>query len=297
MNPDAPSLAVVALAGPLLLFWMMFVVGLELSLEDFRRVMRFPVAIAVGTLAQWLLLPLSSGLLIRLFQPEDDVAAGVILLAAAPGGGISNVFCYLAGANVALSVTLTAVASLFAVLTLPLVTATGFAWFVGSQGAVEVPVVAMIGQLALFVLLPIGLGMWMHETRPGFGRRYAALLRRTVLVAIVLLMGAGLVADDSGLVGAVLDNALLGLAWTVAAMAIGLAVGFALRPDGRDRFTFLIEFSVKNVGLAALVALSGFGRPELAVFSGSYVLLGYPLAAAACWGFGRAYGSTTKRAR
>jgi BASS family bile acid:Na+ symporter len=273
------NLGWVDLAAPLVLFAMMGVVGLELTVEDFRRVARYPAVVLVGTLAQWTLLPLAVAGLLAATRPEPGVAAGVVLVTAAPGGGISNVFTFLAGANTALSVTLTAVSSLLAVVALPLVTATGFAWFVGEEGGVAVPVVPLIGQLVVLVVLPIALGMELRRRRPRLAERHAARLRGIVLVLLAVLFTAALRADQSGLVSEVFRNLGLALLWTAGAAALGLAVSLALRLSGPDRFTFAIEFSVKNVGLAAIVALAGFDRPDFAVFAGSYVMVAYPLAA------------------
>jgi BASS family bile acid:Na+ symporter len=286
------------LAGPVILFFMMALVGAELTPDDFRRIARYPRAVVIGTLAQWTLLPLAAAVLIWLFTPPDFVAAGMVLIVAAPGGGISNVFTYLAGGNVALSVTLTAVASLGAAVMLPLITALGFERLVGETTAVSVPVAPMIGQLAGLVLLPIGLGMLLRSRRPDVPERAGPWMRRLVLISVVLLFAAGMGDDDSGLAGEVLAAAPLGLAWSVAAMGIGWATALALRLDGPERFTFLIEFSVKNVALAAIVALTGFDRPEFAVFSGAYAMTGYPLAILAALAFKRmsAPPSTAPRA-
>jgi BASS family bile acid:Na+ symporter len=274
-------------AGPLILFWMMAAVGLELSLDDFRRVARYRWSVVVGTLGQWTLLPLATGALVLALGLPGSTAAGVVLITATPGGAISNVFTYLAGANTALSVTLTAVSSLLAVVTLPLLTATGFDWFAGEALAMEVPVLPMIGQLALFVLTPIAAGMLVRARRPAFAQRNAPRVRRAVLIALVAFLVIGMSSDDSGLLGAVAAGLVPALLWTVVAMAVGFAVAVACRLEAPERFTFVIEYSVKNVGLAAIVALAGFGKPELAVFAGAYVVVGYPLAALACVGFRR----------
>jgi BASS family bile acid:Na+ symporter len=216
--------------------------------------------------------------LLLLVRPDPGVAAGLVLLTATPGGGISNVISYLAGANVALSVTLTAVSSLLTVVTLPLLTSLGFEHFVGEAGAVRVPVGSLIGQLAGLILLPIALGMRLRARRPQLPQRLGPWLRRAVLLAIVLLFAAGMGGDDTGLAGEVLANAWLGLVWTLLAMAVGVTTAVTLRLDGPERFTFLVEFSVKNVGLAAILALASFDRPAFAIFPGAYAMTGYPLA-------------------
>lgn len=109
----------------------MFVVGLQLVPDDFRRVLSAPRAVIGGTLGQLMLLPLMTWGLLTLVGISPAFAAGAMLLAATPGAGMSNVMAAVAGANVALSVTLTAVSSLLAVITLPLLTAFGIRVFIG----------------------------------------------------------------------------------------------------------------------------------------------------------------------
>jgi BASS family bile acid:Na+ symporter len=280
----------VQLAAPLLLFTMMFVVGLELTTRDFRRVAAAPRAVVAGTLGQLILLPAVTGAGLVVLDLSPRVTAGVVLILAAPGGGISNVFTLLAGANTALSVTLTAVASLLAVVTLPVITAVGFellAGGAGPAGEMAVPVVPMIGQLVVLVLVPIGLGMRLRARRPAWADARGALLRRLVLVGVVAVIAIGAMSDPSGLFSDTLDALWVGLLWTATAMVVGYTVAAIVGLEAVDRFTMAIEFSVKNVGLAAIVAISALGRPELAVFAGAYVLTGYPLAAVASLAFRR----------
>jgi BASS family bile acid:Na+ symporter len=273
--------------GPLILFWMMAVVGLELTVDDFRRVARQRTSVLVGTLGQWTLLPLAALGLVAALDLSGATAAGVVLITAAPGGGISNVFTYVARANTALSVTLTAVSSLCAVVTLPILTSAGFDRVGGEGLQMDVPVVPMIGQLALFVLLPIALGMAVRARRRELAVRWAGRLRRGVLITLVVFLAIGVSAGDDALLSDVYASLGVALLWTLVAMAVGFVVAVACRLDAADRFTFVIEYSVKNVGLAAIVAIAGFQRPELAVFAGAYVLVGYPLAVLACLGFRR----------
>ena len=277
-------------AGPLILFWMMGVVGLELSVDDFRRVARQRASVLVGTLGQWTLLPLAALGVVAALDLSGVTAAGVVLITAAPGGGISNVFTYVARANTALSVTLTAVSSLCAVVTLPLLTAAGFERVGGAELEMDVPVLPMTGQLALFVLLPIALGMRVRARRSELALRWAGRLRRGVLAALVVFVVLGVSMGDAVLLEQLTGSLGAALVWTLVAMAVGFLVAVACRLAAADRFTFLIEYSVKNVGLAAIVAIAGFQRPELAVFAGAYVVIAYPLAVLLCLGFRRLRG-------
>jgi BASS family bile acid:Na+ symporter len=285
------TVSLLNIVAAFVLFTMMTVVGLELTAADFRRVVAMPRAIAAGTLAQLTVLPVCSGLLLLVYPLPPNIAAGVVLIAASPGGGISNVFCYLAGANTALSVTLTGIASLAAVITLPVLAALGIEWIIGERLAVEVPITALIGQLVFLVLLPISLGMFIRNRAAQTALRYAAPLRRLTLAAIVLLIVIAIASDTTGLAGQVVDGLLVSLIWTAMAMGIGWAIARLVGLAPADAFTFLIEFAVKNVGLAAIIALAVLDRPDLAVFFGAYVLVGYPLAVLASMAWRRLHPS------
>jgi BASS family bile acid:Na+ symporter len=270
------------LVGPLVLFALMTIVGLELTLDDFRRVASAPRAVVGGTIAQIVLLPLLTWAVVALLDVTPVFGAGAVLIAVAPGAGISNILTALAGANTALSVSLTALASVLAVVTLPTIAAFGMRFFLGGEVAIEVPVFLLFGQLAASLLLPIALGMALRARRPALVERYRRRLQRGAIVAIVILTGAAILSGGgSGSGGLTFADAEQGLlaagVWTLAAMAIGWGVAAVLGLGAADRFTLLIEFATRNVAVAAIVAISGLKRLDLALFSAAYVALGYPL--------------------
>ena len=187
------------LAVPALVLLLMLTVGLELTLGDIRRVVVYPKAVLVATLGQLLLLPAIAAALIWALRPGPTVVAGMILLAASPGGALSNVYTYLARANLALSVTLTALSVLLALVTMPLLTAAGISLFLDRQDAIPVPFARMFGQLVLMLLLPLGLGMGLRHGWPGLmhhGRRW---LPRLGFLGLAILVGAILYADRADL--------------------------------------------------------------------------------------------------
>ena len=171
-------------ALPIVLWLLMFIVGMELTTADFRRVMVYPRAVTVATLGQLLLLPCVIGLLVWVLEPRPDIAAGMLLVAVCPSGSLSNVYTYLARANVALSVTLTAVSSLLALGSMPLLTAFGFALFLDQHDAIDIPFGRMILQLLLLLLLPVALGMSLKHWRGAFVQRHGQALRRLSMGAV-----------------------------------------------------------------------------------------------------------------
>lgn len=265
--------------GPLTLFFLMTVVGLQLVPADFRRVVAVPKAVIIGTLAQILLLPLMTWALVTSLGLPPELSAGAMLLAASPGAGMSNLMAAIAGAHVALSVTLTAISSVLAVVTLPAITGLGLALFLGEgRSDVAVPVERLMGQMLAFLLLPIGVGMLLRA-RIGEGVQDAIpWINRLAIVGIIAMSLLGGATSELELpTGRALALvALASVLWTWLAMAIAWALGALLDLDADDRFTFLVEFSARNVALAFIVALSSLGRLELGLFAGVYALAGYP---------------------
>jgi BASS family bile acid:Na+ symporter len=273
------------LIGPLVLFVLMAVVGLELTWDDFRRVLSAPRAVLGATFAQILLLPLWTWLVVRGLDVSPVFGAGAVLIALSPGAGISNILTALGGANTALSVTLTALASVLAVVTLPTIAAAGLRFFLGEAAPIEVPVLLLFGQLVFALLLPIALGMWLRARHPDWAARWRRGLQRFAMLGIAVLTIAGFASgggsgSELGLAD-VREGLVAAAVWTLGAMALGWGVAFALGLPDADRFTCLIEFSTRNVAVAAIVALSGLQRLDLALFSAGYVMIGYPLAFAA----------------
>lgn len=281
---------VTQIAGPLVLFLLMMIVGLELRPDDFRRVLQAPRAVVGGTVAQWILLPLMTWLVVAAVGVNPVFGAGAVLVAVSPGAGVSNILVALARANTALSVTLTATASVFAVVTLPSIASLGIRVFLDEPIEVEVPVAVLMGQLALTLLLPIALGMLLRARDPARAARIAPWLQRVTMVVIAIVVAAAIalapeeqVSFEGG------DRALVAAGiWTSSAMLLGWTVAAALRLSRADRFTFLIEFSARNIAVASIVAIAGLGRVDLSFFSGVYATAGYPLAALAVFWFRRA---------
>jgi BASS family bile acid:Na+ symporter len=158
--------------------------------------------------------------------------------------------------------------------------------FLDDAGDVEVPVVTLVLQLGFSLLLPIGIGMAVRARSPRVAGRIAPRLQRLTLAVIGVAVAVGVAtAPDEQVDFEGSGVALIAAGvWTLAAMAIGWGTATLLRLPSEDRFTFLIEFSARNIAVASIVALSGLGRLDLSFFSGVYMAVGYPLAfGAAFW--------------
>jgi len=251
---------------------LMLVVGSELTVADFRRVADDPGTALWGTLAAVLLPPLAAAGLILAARPGPHVAAGLILLAACPSGALSNYYAYLARADLALSVTLTACSIVASLVTLPLVATVSLSLLVGGRGSVEVPAGRLLGPMALFIVLPVAAGMAARARRPELVRRLAAPLRRVSLAAILALIVAVAVEQGVSFHDASLQLAALVLALTLVSLALGLAVGRLVRAGAASRVTLAFELAARNVAIAVLLGVTAVGGPEFLVF-GAVALL------------------------
>jgi BASS family bile acid:Na+ symporter len=231
---------------------VMFGMGLTLTLQDFRAVLATPRLVVVGVLLHYTVMPAAAWLVIRALALDPDTAVGVVLVGATSAGTASNVISFLARGNVALSVTMTAVSTLLAVVMLPAI-----AWLLlGTR--VPVPGVAMMGAVAQVAVGPVLAGMLL---RRALGARVARLepafpalsaLAIAVVVAVIVGLNAGRLATaaPSVLLAVVLHN------------GIGLAAGYALarlaRADEASARTIAIEVGMQNSGLAVALALKLF---------------------------------------
>jgi bile acid:Na+ symporter, BASS family len=273
----APLLKPVVDVGvPVLVFFAMVVVGMELTVDDFRRVARRPGTVLTATVGQLVLLPVIGWLLVRCLGLQPAIARGVLLVAACPSGGMANVYTYLARANVALSVTLTAVSCLAAVLTTPLALAVLRAG-VGESTGFPVPFAVLAGQLFLLLVLPVLTGMGIRRRWPALTKRHGRALLGCSIATLAVLLGFIIVQEAEHFAGALTDLAAAVALLTVLALGAGWATAWASGAEAADRFTVGMVFVVRNVGIATAIAVTVLGRVEFAVFATAYFLAQAPI--------------------
>jgi bile acid:Na+ symporter, BASS family len=272
---------------------VMLGMGLTLTLEDFRRVLAMPRAVAAGAALQFTIMPLSGVAIAALFGLETGLAVGLILVACCPGGTASNVVTYLARANVALSVTMTMASTLVAIVLTPVLTG----WLAGYY--IEIDRWSLFRDMVVIVLLPIVAGIGLNALFPHATRRVAAI-SPLISVALVVMIVAGIIAKSRGLIEQHVDILLLAvLALHVSGFALGYAVTRMLGFGVDEARTISIEVGMQNSGLGASLAASPafagqFVNPmqaalapvPSAISAVFHVLIGSLLAS--IWGRGRA---------
>ena len=168
---------------PLILAFIMFSLGLGLTVDDFRRIFTQPRALLVGVVCHFVLLPLACFLLLSAWGMTGVFAVGFMILAACPTGSTSNLLTYLTRGDVALALSFTAVASVLTIFTLPLVVTWALGHFLGAARAVDVPVGLMMGQVALVLGLPVSLGMWVRHRFGAWARGFEPRATKVILLS------------------------------------------------------------------------------------------------------------------
>ena len=266
----------VSIGLPVTLAVIMIGIGLTLTTADFARERRAPTAAVVGTLVQIVVLPAIAFGIAWALRLDPEVAVGLVVAGACPGGSTSNLIAYLARANVALSIVLTVLSSVAIIVTLPLWTNLALDWQgLSAETAVRVPVTDTVGILLGVVMVPVAIGMAVRRRRPDLADR----LERIVAVlggAVLVLLVIGITVSVRDQVGALLaSSGPSALLLSLAGIAIGLGVTTAARLAPSDRLTVAIELGVKNTTLGLLITLTVIGSEAVSFTTAVYGLIMY----------------------
>ena len=256
---------------PLCAVLLMFIAGTEVRMAALREIGHSLRATATGSIGQLITTPAIGLATIYLAAPVKPIAAGVLILSICPGGGISTYYTYLARANVALSALITAISTVLSLLTMPfwlsLLSRQGLA-FVELK---EVPVFLVLGQLVLFMLLPVAAGAYLQRFRPKLVDRHTALFRRISLTLVIIVLGLTATSIPSELAILAKDIGVSAIIFIPLAMLIAQLTTVGLRP--RERCVVVIESAVRNVGVALLLGRTVLSPADIAILAS--FLIGY----------------------
>lgn len=260
---------------PLALFIIMLGMGLGLTTADFKRIATEPKAVAVGLFAQLVVLPIIGFLLASVFPLSPELAVGVMILAACPGGPTSNMVTYLARGNVALSITLTAISSTIAVFTIPVVVNLSTSSFVGENVSLQLSFLETVVQIAVVTVIPVVLGMVLHLYAPKFSNKVEKSVKWLSLFFLALIIFGLLLKERDNVLGFFLQVGWVTLALNVVTMALGYAIATLFRLERRDVTAVTCEVGIQNGTLAIAVASAPtlLNNPTMAIPAAIYALI------------------------
>jgi bile acid:Na+ symporter, BASS family len=267
---------------PLGLALIMFGLGLGLAPEDFRRVARYPRAVLVGLALQTAVLPWVAFALALAFRLPPELAVGLMLLAASPGGATANIYSHLARGDVALNITLTAVNSVLCLVTLPLVLNLSLEHFLGA-GQYVAPPVRKVVEVAAIILLPVLLGMGVRRFAQGFAARMEKPVRLLSVLVLLLLVGAAIAQERERVAEYFAAVGLACLLFNLASLGAGYVVPRALRLPRRQAIAMAMEIGIHNGTLAIFIAINVLRDTTISVPAAVYSLIMFFTAAAFAW--------------
>ncbi|MBL7964045.1 MAG: bile acid:sodium symporter family protein [Flavobacteriales bacterium] len=268
---------------PLALFIIMLGMGLTLVTEDFKRVVRFPAAVALGLFLKLLAIPLVTYLLLRMWPMSPELAVGFILLAACPGGATTNLITHLARADVALSITITAIASVITVFTIPLMVNWGLVQFMGEAREIELPILRTIGQILVVTIIPVAIGMVVRAQRPQLALRAERPVKTLSAIFLVLIILAAMLKERENLAGLFRQAGPLALVMNLLGMAMGYGVTRMVTGDVRKAVTVGVEVGVVNGTLGITIAAGILQNSAMTIPSAIYSLIMFPSVMLLVW--------------
>lgn len=258
---------------PVLLIMVMAGLGLSLTITDLKRVIVFPRAVTIGLIGQLLLLPLLAFVLAFALAPSPEIAVGAIILAACPGGVTSNAYVFAARADLALSVTLTAIASMITVFTIPLLTYAAMQFFMEAGARPDLPAANIFRTLFMLSIVPIATGMAVRWRWPAFAEGLLERLRRLTVGVLMFLIVAAAISSHEIIQANLLAAGLLVIALNLLSMSMGYGLGRAFSLPLKQSITLTYEVGVQNLSLALLVTLTLIGSQALAITTLLYAVI------------------------
>lgn len=241
---------------------MMLGVALELKLEDFKRIFINPKTPAIGLVAQFILLPAFTFLLTLIIKPAPSIALGMILVAACPGGNLSNIITYLARGNTAVSISMTAVSTLAAIVMTPLNLAI---W--GGLNPHTAPILRQVSlspfdvffTIVVILGIPIAIGMTISRIFPGIADKLRSPFKIFSLVFFILIVAGALIANWRNFINYVNIVIIAVFIHNLLALNLGWWSAKALRCGERDSRAVSIEVGIQNSALGLVLVFNFFG--------------------------------------
>ena len=268
---------------PFALSFMMFSMGLTLKVRDFVQIFTEPKAVGLGLAGQLLFLPAIAFLLVAALPLPPEAAIGLIILSACPGGVTSNGIVYAVRADVALSITLTACASLITVFTLPLIVSYGLVYVFGMSTELQLPFLETMRKLFQITVLPVSIGMLIYHYLPKMKARIESGCRWATIVLLIITITHGTVLNINLMAEQLLLTVVSSLLLVCITMGLGYLLSRSLSLSKKQGITISVEIGVQNVAMSFLIAGTYLKHPEFTTLPAIYGLCMFTVTALFLW--------------
>lgn len=261
--------------SPFALGFMMFGMGLSLTVADFKRVADVPKPVFTGLVGQLVMLPALGFLVATVLPLTPALAVGLIVIASCPGGVSSNAIVFAVRADLALSITLTAVGSFVTVFSIPLLVTLAIDLFMQGSDAPQLPVGRTMQRLFMITVLPVSLGMSVRWASITFADKALKFFRPTGIVVIMSLVATAMYSGFDFIRANFAIAAPLAIGFTIAAIIMGYAAARIMDLPSEQTTTIAVEVGVQNIAVAIFITLALMNSRELAAIPVLYGVIGY----------------------
>lgn len=264
---------------PLALGIVMLGLGLSLTLADFKRVIIYPKAVLIGLVCQMLILPILCFLIAKNLGLPSELAVGLMLLSASPGGPTANLYSHLSNGDVALNITLTAVNSLLTLFTLPFIVNLSIDYFLESGQVIPMQFKKVIEVFAI-VLIPVALGMLIKSKKPALTLKLDKPVRILSALFLVLIIVAAVMKEKENVATYFQQVGVAALLFNLLSMAAGFFIPLMFKLHKKQAIAIGMEIGIHNGTLAIYIALTVIGNSVMSIPPAIYSLIMFFTAAA-----------------
>ena len=267
---------IVTKIAPLILALIMLGLGLGLKFEDFTRVLKVPKNFFIGLFSQLIILPIVAYLLILILKTPPEIAIGVMIIAAAPGGVTSNILTKFANGDVALSVSLTAVISLISIVTVPLIIFTSADLIGITNIAQNISMLGIALKMFLVVTVPVILGMIVRRYAENFISSKVEIFNKLNIIFFIIFFIAAFYEERENLINFIIQAGLITLILNISMMLIAYYLAKTFASGVKQQKCIALECGLQNGTLAIFVSTQIFGTDILyAIPTGAYAIIMY----------------------
>jgi BASS family bile acid:Na+ symporter len=273
---------------PLSLAIIMLGMGMSLIPADFTRIVKYPKAILIGLTNQLIFLPIIGFSLAIAFNLNPVMAVGLMILASCPGGPTSNLITQICKGNIALSVTLTAIASIVSILTIPFILSYALEYFNSNTDiTIKLPIIDTIIQIMGITVIPISIGMFIRKHKTNFAKRMEKPMRTASTVIFIIVFIAVLAANTDKLVDGMKEAGLVTLLLNIVTMGLGYLTARLFKLNLKNAISITIESGIQNGTLALVIATSILNNVEMGIPIGAYAIWMFITGGILMWQFGK----------
>ena len=258
---------------PIALAFIMFALGLGLTGADFLRVAKQPKDFFVGAISQIILLPVIAFILVKIWPISPELAIGVMIIAAAPGGVTSNILTSFARGDVALSISLTAIISLLCVVTVPFIIVTSLGLLDLDNINQNISLTSMAISMFLIVTVPVIIGMIFRKFASNAALKFEPIAKKISMVLFVIVLIGAILAEKDNIVSYFADAGLITLVLNVVMMIVAFYVAQLLGTGNSQKKCIAIECGLQNGTLAIFVGTTLFGGGVYVIPAATYSLI------------------------